>query len=94
MALRDGQFPSMEEVASGLRGDAPVPKEVREFLADFITGKTKRPPGRQPDNRIDRDAIRREVRITYDELLDEEGGPSNRLIELTRKKLGKVLNFS
>jgi hypothetical protein len=40
-----GDFPHLPTLAFALRSDEPVPKLVREFLADFIEGKRKRPRG-------------------------------------------------
>jgi len=98
MELRHGEFPSSAGLAFGLRSDAPVPPEVREFLAKWVAGEIKRPKGRPRRNWMDREFTGNWVRATYALMLEMAteardagehlaGTPSEVALEMTRDHL-------
>lgn len=48
-AIERGEFPSYAEIVKKLRGEQPVPRLVRDYLADRLEGKIKLPPGPRPE---------------------------------------------
>lgn len=80
LALSDlarGKFPDLEFVSMALRGGMPVPIEVRNFLADYIEGKIKKPRGRRP-KRTTIDSLIKDMRLSMaaeavEEYAKEEG---------------------
>jgi hypothetical protein len=55
--LRRGEDPEISELAQALRGDQPVPEEVRLYVADLLENKKKRKRGPKVD-RSDRWKLR------------------------------------
>jgi len=55
--LRRGEDPEISEIAQALRGEQPVPKEVRLYIADLLEKKRKRKRGAKVD-RTDRKKAR------------------------------------
>jgi hypothetical protein len=68
MELREGRFPSREALEFGLRSKEPMPEAVREFLADFLTGKAPAPIGRPKISWLEREITGRYVRVTHEHI--------------------------
>ena len=73
-ALARNKIPDKETILRALRGEQPIPNEVRQHLADLIEGKIKRPRGRsftsaEIAGKLFRDeAIRRIYRFIIDDI--------------------------
>ena len=48
--IGQGDYPSDDEIAELLRGDRPIPRLVRDYIADRLTGKIKLKRGRKRPN--------------------------------------------
>ncbi len=62
---------TFQNIAYGLRCNEPVPREVREFLADLLEGKVKRPVGKPSRDWFERESTGNYIRTTY-ELMREQ----------------------
>ena len=51
--LKRGIYPTDREIAEKLRGGRPIPKPVREYLADRLSKRIKLPRGRKPVDLFD-----------------------------------------
>jgi len=47
--LQSGEDPEISDIAQALRGEQPVPVEVRLYIADLLEKKKKRKRGPKPD---------------------------------------------
>lgn len=55
--LKRGEDPELSEIAQPLRGERPVPAEVRSYIADLLEKKKKRKRGPKVD-KSDRSKVR------------------------------------
>jgi hypothetical protein len=97
--LKAGRFPALDRIARALKyGDAPVPRDVRVFLAEYLTGQRKRPRGRQKIDLLDKRLMTGIVDSLYaselDRAIDEKaekelpGTPSEIACERVARTLG------
>jgi hypothetical protein len=97
--LDAGRFPALDRIARALKhGDAPVPRQVRDFLAEYLSGDRKRPRGRQKMDLYDKRLTIGIVDSFYSAELDRaleqkeqgqlQGMPSDVACERVAKEMG------
>jgi hypothetical protein len=63
MEIKAGKPPHRPTLARALRGEKPIPKVVREFLADLVEGKIA-PENRRKEGRQEANILERELKST------------------------------
>jgi hypothetical protein len=102
--LNTGRFPALDRIARALKhGDAPVPRQVRDFLAEFLTGERKRPRGRQQidlyDKRLTTGIVDGLYSVELERALEEKergqlhGMPSEVACERVAEEMGMSMGY-
>ena len=71
MELNSGRFADLDRIARALKaGDSPVPRPVRNFLAEYLTGERGRPAGRPHADLFERRLMTGVIDAAYRHELD------------------------